>query len=398
MILFRYIIKEFIAPFIFSLSLIIFLFVMNLLFQMLGRIAGKGLPLAMVMEYFFLNLAWMIALAVPMAVLVGTLTGYARLSADGEITALKSAGAGQLRLMAPALVLGVFISLMIMAFNDQLLPQMNHRSRQLQSDIRRKKPTMVLEPGVFLYDIPGYVMIAKEVNQQTSEVKDVVVYQEGDPQYSSTITAKQGQLRYNENAESFEFVLRDGQIDRSSRRKPSEFTTTNFARAVFRISAPEMSLRRTESAWRGERELTTSQLLARLRQMQKADSLPNKRDVNNIKVEIHKKFSIPAACIIFAILGSVLGQWVKKSGLGVSAGYSIVFFLIYWVFLISGEDLADRGRVTPWLAMWLPNFIFFALGAALVWRERKGQISLPMDMLRNFIARKRGLKDPNLPG
>jgi lipopolysaccharide export system permease protein len=397
MIFFRYIIREFIAPFIFSLSLIIFLFVMNLLFQMLGRIAGKGLPLATIMEYFFLNLAWMVALAVPMAVLVGTLSSYARLSSDGEITALKSAGAGQLRLMAPALTLGIVICGMIMAFNDQLLPQMNHRSRQLQSDIRRKKPTMVLEPGVFLYDIPGYVMISKEVNQQTSEVKDVVVYQEGDAQYSSTITARQGQLRYNENSESFEFVLRDGQIDRSSRRKPSEFTTTNFGRAVFRIAAPEMSLRRTESAWRGERELTTSQLLARLRQMQKADSLPNKRDLNNIKVEINKKFSIPAACIIFAILGCVLGQWVKKSGLGVSAGYSIFFFLIYWVFLIGGEDLADRGRLVPWVAMWTPNVIFFSLGLALIWRERKGQISLPMDAIRNYIARKRGQHDSNSP-
>jgi lipopolysaccharide export system permease protein len=385
---FRYILREFIPPFVFSLSLIIFLFVMNLVFQMLGRIAGKGLSLGTIIEFFFLNLAWMVALAVPMAVLVGTLTAYARLSADGEITALKSSGAGQWRLMSPAIVISLVVAVLLVIFNDRLLPQMNHRSRQLQSDIRRKKPTMVLEPGVFLSNIPGYVLIAREVNSQTSELRDVVVYQETDPEYATTITAKRGVLRYEESLESFEFLLRDGEIDRTSRRRPSEFQTTSFARAIFRIPAPEMSLKRTESSWRGERELSASQLLERLKQL-RSEPGNRQRETANLLVEVHKKFSIPAACLVLAILGAVLGQWVKLSGLGVSAGYSIFFFLVYWVFLISGEDLADRGRVAPWLSMWAPNILFLALGIALIWRERRGQVVLPIDRIRRAIARRR---------
>src|SRR5512144_2193375 len=101
MTLWRYILREFIAPFVFSLSLIIFLFVLNLVFQMLGRITGKGLPTSTIFEFFFLNLAWMVALAVPMAVLVATLTTYGRLSSDREVTALKSSGVGPVRLMMP---------------------------------------------------------------------------------------------------------------------------------------------------------------------------------------------------------------------------------------------------------------------------------------------------------
>ena len=391
MIFYRYIVREFIPSFVFSLSLIIFLFVMNLLFQMLGKIAGKGLPFNTIFEYFFLNLAWMVALAVPMSVLVSTLTAYGRLSADGEITALKSSGAGQVQLMMPGLFMGVLICILLVGFNDQLLPQMNHRSRQLTADIKRKKPTMVLEPGVFLADIPGHVMIAREVDSQTSEVRDVVVYQENDAENSVTITAKSGVLRYSDAAESFEFLLRDGQIDRAARRNPADYQTTQFQRAVFRVAAPEMALRRTESAWRSERELTTLQLVGRKREIQKADTLHTRgRELNNIEVEIHKKFSIPAACLVFALLGSVLGQWVKRAGLGVSAGYSIFFFLIYWVFLIGGEDMADRGRVAPWLSMWLPNFIFFTLALILIWRERKGVLSLPIDAIRKMLAKWRG--------
>jgi lipopolysaccharide export system permease protein len=385
---FRYILREFIPPFVFSLSLIIFLFVMNLIFQMLGRIAGKGLPLNTIIEFFFLNLAWMIALAVPMAVLVGTLTAYGRLSADGEITALKSSGAGQWRLMSPAVAVALVVGALLVIFNDRLLPQMNHRSRQLQADIRRKKPTMVLEPGVFLSDIPGYVLIAREVNPQTSELRDVVAYQETDPEYATTITAKNGVLRYNESIESFEFLLRDGQIDRVSRRKGTEYQTTTFARAVFRIPAPEMSLQRTETSWRGERELSVKQLLERLKQV-RGQSGDHRREIANLLVEIHKKFSIPAACLVFAVLGAVLGQWVKRAGLGVSAGYSIFFFLVYWVFLISGEDFADRGRTAPWLSMWAPNVLFMLLGIALIWRERRGQVVLPIDRIRRALARRR---------
>jgi len=386
---FRYILREFIPPFVFSLSLIIFLFVMNLIFQMLGRIAGKGLALGTIIEFFFLNLAWMVALAVPMAVLVGSLTAYGRLSADGEITALKSTGAGQWRLMSPAIAVALGVAALLVIFNDRLLPQMNHRSRQLQSDIRRKKPTMVLEPGVFLSDIPGYVLIAREVNSLTSELYDVVVYQESDPEYATTITAKQGVLRYDESIESFEFLLRDGQIDRASRRRATESQTTSFARAIFRIPAPEMSLKRTETSWRGERELSVAQLLERLKQV-KSEPGDRRREIANLQVEVHKKFSIPAACLVFAVLGAVLGQWVKRSGLGVSAGYSIFFFLVYWVFLISGEDLADRGRVVPWLSMWAPNMLFAVLGIALIWRERRGQVVLPMDRIRRALAKRRG--------
>ncbi|MBI5058378.1 LptF/LptG family permease [candidate division KSB1 bacterium] len=387
MVLFRYISREFIPPFVFSLSLIIFLFVLNLLFQMLGRIAGKGLPWNTVAEFFVLNLAWMVALAVPMAVLVATLTTYGRLGADGEITALKASGVGPVRLLLPALVMGLTVAAVLVIFNDRFLPDMNRRSRQLQADIKRKKPTMVLEPGVFLSDIPGHVLIAREVNQDSSELGDLVVYQENDPDYATTITAKQGRLRYSEAAEGFEFALTDGQIERQSKKKPAEYQQTDFERAIFRISAPEMSLKRTESNWRGDREMNVGQLRGRIVEYELRDPVNLHRDIDKLKVELHKKFSIPAACIVFAFLGMIIGQWVRKSGLGVSAGYSIFFFLIYWVFLIGGEDLADRDRLDPWLAMWAPNILFFGLALVLFWQERRGRPLISFAWLPRWFGR-----------
>ena len=79
-------------------------------------------------------------------------------------------------------------------------------------------------------------------------------------------------------------------------------------------------------------------------------------------VEVHKKFSIPAACMVFVLVGAPLGVQVRVRGAGVGAGISIAFFLFYWAFLIGGERLADRGYLSPWLSMWGANILVGLFG------------------------------------
>ncbi len=371
MTLFRYLTREFIPPFIFSLSLIVFLFVLNLVFTMLGRIVGKGLPVMTVIEFFALNLAWMIALAVPMAVLVAVLSAYGRLSSDNEVTALRSSGVGPWQMILPAILFGLISAVGLAYFNNNVLPDLNYRSRQLQTDIKRLKPAMILEPGVFLSDIPGHVLYAQKVDNETSEIHNVVVYEDDDPRFGGTVIADRGKLKYEEWFEGFEFTLNDGEILRSDRARPGEHHRIAFQSAIFRIHAPDMSLRRTSTDWRGDREMDVSQLMQRIENYKANDAAKNAKNISRLWVEIHKKFSIPAACLIFAALGGLLGQMVRRSGIGVSAGYSMAFFLIYWVFLIAGEDLADRGTVTPASAMWAPNVLFALVALYLWWRQRR---------------------------
>ncbi|MEL6824209.1 MAG: LptF/LptG family permease, partial [Calditrichota bacterium] len=85
-------------------------------------------------------------------------------------------------------------------------------------------------------------------------------------------------------------------------------------------------------------------------------------------VEIYKKYSIPFACIVFILVGAPLGIRARKGSLGVSVSFSIAFFLVYWVCLIGGEDLADRQIVHPMLAMWFPNILVGIFGLWLTYR------------------------------
>ena len=89
--------------------------------------------------------------------------------------------------------------------------------------------------------------------------------------------------------------------------------------------------------------------------------------INEYLVEIHKKLSIPAACLVFALVGAPLGALIRRRGAVVSVGISLFFFWIYWMFLIGGEELADRGYIPPPLAMWAPNLVFALAGWGLLW-------------------------------
>ena len=109
--------------------------------------------------------------------------------------------------------------------------------------------------------------------------------------------------------------------------------------------------------------------------------------INKYLVELHKKFSIPFASIVFIFIGAPMGMMARKSGFSVSMAFSLVFFIIYWIFLIGGEEFADRGFLSPALSMWLPNLILGPLGLFMCYRHSQEQRFLNLDFLYMFKRR-----------
>jgi len=354
---------------------------------MLGKIAGKGLDISIVAEFFFLNLAWIIALAVPMAVLIAVLMAFGRMSADNEITALKSSGVSLLKLMQPAALFGLIVGAMLFFFSDQILPDFNHRSRLLSSDIARKKPTVNLEESVFHFDVPGIVLRASRINDITSMMFNVVIFNESDRKYNTTILADSGRLDYSYSSEQFLMTLYSGTIHRLDKLDQRSYQKTDFKVSLFRMDAPDMMLQRRESAYRSDRELSSGMMIREVQKL-KVQIKPNIRRINAYLVEIHKKYSIPAACVVFVIIGVPMGVMFRSGGLGISGGLGVVFFLIYWICLIGGEDLADRSLVPPWLAMWFPNMLITAMGIFLIIRNIRGYSLLDLAALKKILPKK----------
>jgi lipopolysaccharide export system permease protein len=413
MVLSRYVLKEHVAPFVFGFSVIMFLLVVDLILQKMDLMLGKGIAPGVVLELFLLNTAWMIALAVPMAVLVATLMAFGRLSADGEISAMQALGIGAFRVILPVLLAGITLTLGLVIFNDRVLPEFNYRARLLMGDIQRKRPAVALEDrsGVFIQDFANYRILIGDIDRRTSILRDVLIYKYEPGGYPVSIAAETGRIRIDAESDEALVTLENGEWHRVDKTDPDVYIKARFKKKNLRLGEAGRQLIRTMSHYRTDREMGLDVMMDRVNayqreaaalQAQSADSAgaalrrllfePDTerrsfrmfadlamqfrtdteirhhklRQADRYRVEIHKKLSIPVACIVFILIGAPLGIRVRGSSPAVGAGISIGFFLLWWLCLVSGETLADRGYVPPWVAMWSPNFIVLSCGSWLV--------------------------------
>ena len=407
----RYVISELIMPFLFGFSVIIFLLVIDLILQMLDRILGKGVPIGVVFELFFLNTAWMIALAVPMAVLVSTLLAFGRLSAAGEIVALRALGIGIHQVVVPVLLVAALLGIGLVIFNDRILPEFNHRARVLMTDIHRKRPAVALadKAGVMIGDFKNYQILFDRADAGGNILHDVLVYSFNSDGFPETAVADSGVVEFDEARDEALLYLFNGEMHRIDPDDPTVYALTTFAKARLRLGDAGQQLSRSSSAYRNDREMDIATMQHKIAQYERelhqakvkranllnafvrevlidtTDTKPVQslravlgrvaadtriarhklRAADRLRVEVHKKFSIPAACVAFVLVGAPIGVWARSSSVAIGAAISIGFFLVWWIFLIGGEKLADRGVLMPWFAMWIPNVLTALVGVVL---------------------------------
>ncbi len=457
----RYILKEHAGPFISSLTILMLVLLLKFISQFVGRIFGKGLSLSTIFEILYLNLAWMLALAGPMAVLVATLMAFGRMSNDNEIVAIRASGISFIKIIRSLLVAGAILTALMYYFNDQILPEYNHRAKLLFQDIGRKKPTLELTEGVFT-DFDDFSMLANRIisneedivfdglitgpempPQSIDRLEEITIIDHSKGQYQRTIIASYGYLYFDEATAILKFILYDGELHELENRELAEYKKMKFDKNIFYLNGEEFRLNREEREFRGDREMTIDMLKEKVKEKEKKiqkekerikaqwrkfiipfrtelallqkhfdnqegitdsteivfskkqlensrnkvknkikrrlDSVKSsfstiahyKKSINKYKVEIYKKLSIAFAIIVFILVGAPLGIKTRKGSMGVSFVFSMGFFVVYWAFLIGGEELADRAILSPFLSMWAPNFVIGGLGIFLSWRTVK---------------------------
>jgi lipopolysaccharide export system permease protein len=143
-VLTRYLIRAHLGPFLFSLTAITGLIFVNALAQRVDSLVGKGLPWSVIGEFLYLSLPHTIALSLPMSVLVAVLYAFSEMASSNELTAMSAGGVRPARIMAPVFGLGIIATLIMLFFNDTVLPESNHALKNLLLDIGRKSPTLEL--------------------------------------------------------------------------------------------------------------------------------------------------------------------------------------------------------------------------------------------------------------
>jgi len=429
----RYIARELVLPFVYSLMIIVFILFINFFLRAIDRFLGKGLDIFTILEYLFLNLAWIVALAVPMAVLISTLMAFGRLSEDNEINALRSSGISYLTILRPAVLFGAAVCTVLIIFNAKILPEMNFHARLLAGDIRKMRPGLDIEPGHFIDNIPDYSMIIRGKNGSLME--DVRIFSKDSKKMQTSIYSETGHLSTIEDA--IILTLFNGEIHELDLVNYNNYRRIGFDKHVITIPADDLLLNRRDTANRSDREMTLDVMFEKrnkyqdrkqrveerlgitIKQVIDEDLLPEnfvqaekllniykeqvkqdtsltdvqigliekrvrslerqakneyrlidsyRRNWNKYSVEIHKKFSLPVACILFVLIGAPLGTLSKKGGFTMALTLGFGFFLIYYIFLIGGEEIADRNYVSPLIGMWTPNVILLVFGGYLTLR------------------------------
>ncbi len=418
-ILTRYVLREHLGPFCYSLAVITLVFVLDLLFRYLNRLLSKGLPWMIVLEFFWLNMAWIVATAVPMAVLTATLMAFGRLAVDNEIAAMHAGGVSLWRQVLPVFMAAALLAAGLIWFNDNILPDCNLRVRTLAADIVRQKPSVNLEPGVWYNEIPHYGLLAQTLEDSAglTHARQLLIDDNSRSEVRRTISARSGLIQSNPAEGAFLLTLFDGEIQELNLMKVEEFRRLTFSKHIMSIGAQESFMPESESQTRTDREKSTPRMWqevgnarakiafvreqldhlgkqpswSREREEKTAETQRLEAGIQTLLVEIHKKYAIPAACIVFVLIGAPLGALARRGGIAAGAGLSLGFFLFYWAGLIGGEVLADRRMLSPFFAMWAANFITVSLGAFVFRYVAAGNLEPPsfevIARLRAIFAR-----------
>jgi lipopolysaccharide export system permease protein len=426
-----------------------FLFVLQFVMKFIDQLIGKGLSAWVIIELIALSLAWMVVLAVPMSVLVATLMAFGDLSSKNEITAMKASGMSIYRMLAPILVATAVIAVLLVWFNNYVLPEANHLARTLMTDIRKKKPTLNLVPGLFSQDISGYSILVHKTFENSNDLEGVTLYDYTNPNTNVVITAERGKISFSPDYRKIVMDLERGEIHELDLQKMNSYRKLRFEDHRIVMDAEGFEFERSsESAFsRGDRELSAQAMSAivdslRKTQQEMEDQLQKTltddmdhlingtpstmaffgtvsgtqdptaaalfkarsmaayvanelsriefldKQADQYLVEIYKKYSIPTACIVFVLIGAPLGIMARRGGFGIAATLSLGFFLFYWAFLIGGEKLADRDFTTPFMGMWSANILLGILGLYLTVRIGRETVVIDWSFFQRWIPRR----------
>lgn len=445
MIIHKYILKNHAAPFAFSMFILIAVLLLQFLMKFADRLVGKGLSAWVITQLITYNLAWMVVLVVPMAVLVATLMAFGSMAQNNEIAIMKASGISLYRMMISPLLATIVLAFLLIQFNNNVYPSANHAARIIIQDISKKKPTLSLVPGVFSQEVQTYSILVRSINENTNDLFDVTIYDNSEPGVTRVVTAEQGKVYFSSDQTKLMMDLERGEIHEAPQNDTEKYRKFTFDKHRIAMNGEQFSFRQSSfSGPRSDREMGAPEMLGivdslatfagelhsefesrvamnfkidntkvegnnktnyknktylymrvedKIRSVQSSMNSTlqrmriNKKSINKYWVEIHKKYSLPAACIVFILLGAPLGTMTRKGGFGMAAGISLFFFLIYWAFLIGGEKLADRGLVSPLWGMWSANILLGLLGLFLTMKAAKERVTLNFDFMNKFLPK-----------
>lgn len=364
----RYIFKEIASPFIIILFILTFVLLMGKTLQIMDLFINKGVGFFSILKIILFLLPYFMLFTIPIALLIAILMVMGRLSSDNEITAMKSSGISLWQMYHPVAMASLIAFMISSIISFYIVPQSNSATRHLLFDIVQQNANIGLKEKIFNDNFKDFLIYADKIPDRENYMEGIIVSDKRTMGEHNTIFAKKAFLVSDPDSMKVKLKLENGSIHSVSPNlknyRKIDFTsyeiTLDLSTALTNLDKPDKSAK----------DMTMSELLTNM----KKPGLKEK-DVRELSIEAHKKFSTPLACIFFGLLALPLGIRSHRSvkSKGFAMGLLIVCF--YYLLRIGGEAFAETGYLPVAVGVWIPNILFALIGIFLFYITYK-EISL----------------------
>jgi lipopolysaccharide export system permease protein len=370
----RYIVRELISPFCFGGALFTFFLVIDRIYHLTELVITKGVPFHLVMQLLLFMLPSFFAHTLPMALLVAVLLAGGRLAGDMEIIAFRAAGISTLRLFRPVLATALVVMAITAGLTLVVNPLANQEFQRQLFRILQARATSGLAERVFNPTFGDVILYVEDVSASQVALRGLLVSDERDPKISRIITAREGRLLTDEKNRRITLRLINGAVSEADvlpaaptggaavggAASASRYRLTSFSIYDMSLSV-DTPLRSATRSEKPEKDLALPALGDRIAAL-KGDPAGRAPFL----VEWHKRLALPVAAVVFALVAFPLAVRSHRGGRSIALVASLAILVGYYVVLTSLEGSALRLRLPAWLAIWMPNVLFAAVGVTLL--------------------------------
>lgn len=378
----------------FALTILVFLavFLMMRMLDLTEYVVNYRVGLRPVVRLLLYSMPYFLTFVIPMAVLLAVLLTFLRLSADGEVTAVR-AGGGSLFFFLPPVMLFCILAASVTAFIGTTgLPWGRMATKALLLDVARRNIEIGIRERTFNDQFSGVVLYAGKVDSKKLTLGDVYIEDRKTPGVTTIILSGKGKLFSEPDKNLWLLRLSDGvfnQVDDRDRLVHSgRFATYDLLLDLKSMISPVRT-----SGPKDEEEMTITELIDFINTWPKRDDL-----YWLAKIQLQKKASLPFACVVLGFLAMPLGVVSRVSRKSFGVSLALGCFLLYYLILAAGEVFGEAGRYPPVIGMWMPNLVILALGLVLFFGEQNDRPVFAVRWVRSLGWRLRARRERKTGG
>ena len=358
----------------------------NALREIIPLLVNRQVSFGVVAEAIGLLIPFVWVFALPMGMLTATLLIFGRFSADQELTAVRASGISLLSLISPILLLSVLLCGLSALVNMEIGPRCRVAYTELLFKFRVQLASAQLPAGRFIKDVPGYIFYCGE--NSSGELRKVMAFKlKDETNVVMSMKAPRGKVEVDAQNRVVNLFLYDVKT-----LTFNEGRATPGAQAELTLQVDLKAEEKTKEA-KSISDMTFYQLRDELHEMERRMNIP--QPIGNltkeqirwrrfelqlrlnemtepIRLQMHRQVAFSFACLGFTLVGIPLGVRMHRRETNIGIVVALLLVAVYYSFILVGQALDTRPEWAPHLIVWLPNFIFQAVGSVLLWRMNKG--------------------------